>query len=495
MRFLPNKKIVLILVIIAAAALLALSFDSAVRPLFSRSIMRLLGLVLFASVAASVVLLQSCSRPLERIERLNRISFIVVVGFVLSVCFHYSRFYFLGQGYPFSTFLFRPDDRFMDYFNGLTYIIHGYGAGMTGTSGIAYLVWRFLYFVSFNNAAVSFVVYAIAMTLYVVWYNFKGASLLQMFPSKMVQNVFVLSFLSYPVLFTLDRGNFEGLVFILLSLFIYFFSSNRAGISTVFLAAASALKIYPVIFIILFIADRKYKETLLFVVVLLFFWAWTYNNVQGFGLRPSFFLSLIGGSGNTQNTYNALYVIGDEGAGFCSSAYGALKGMLYFWYSHLLVSHVILLARVYYWASLFFLGVVALYVIMIEKEFWRRVAIVVLSMILFPFVTGDYRLLHLYIPMWLFLNLKTQDRNDLLYSILFALLLIPKAYYFIKGEISVSVVLNPLIISVLMALLITEGLRSTSVQDIRKTFNQHLTAILSLFALRKNKLTVQGGIR
>ncbi len=429
---------------------------------------------------------------LERKDKISIVSFIVFTGFILSALFHYFMGTYMHLGYPFNTFLFQPGDRFMDYFNSLTYVTAGHGEGMVGTSGLAYFVWRFLYLISFKNAYVSFLVYTVTIALYVLFYNLKNllsGSFPKMSPVSLILGLFVLSFLSYPVLFTLDRGNVEGFAFILLSLFVYFFRSNKTWISAIFLAAATALKIYPVIFFLLYLSEKRYKDIAIFGGTLLVLSGLTYNSLQGITFRFSSFTSIIKSSGDPRNTYNALYVIGDGGAAFCSSAFGALKAAIYAWAPQVSAPRLLLLYRTYYWVSLLLFALVALYIVLVEKELWKKVAILTLSMIFFPFVTADYRLLNLYIPMWLFLNSKERSGADLLYSILFALLLIPKAYYPIKGDISISVILNPLIISVFLLSMIASGLRNVFVADIKQNVREHLTAACYIFWFRKVRST------
>ncbi len=66
-------------------------------------------------------------------------------------------------------------------------------------------------------------------------------------------------------------------------------------------------------------------------------------------------------------------------------------------------------------------------------------------MLLLPQVTFDYKMIHLYIALMLFLNSQKQSPYDILYAILFGLLLIPKDYLYIQPDISIAVFLNPLL--------------------------------------------------
>ena len=73
--------------------------------------------------------------------------------------------------------------------------------------------------------------------------------------------------LSYPVLFTLDRGNLEMVIFLLVGGMFYFVyrreSQWGAGLC---LAAAIAMKVYPATLMVLLIAERRFKAAIVAAV-------------------------------------------------------------------------------------------------------------------------------------------------------------------------------------------------------------------------------------
>ena len=79
--------------------------------------------------------------------------------------------------------------------------------------------------------------------------------------------------------------------------------------------------------------------------------------------------------------------------------------------------------------------------------------------------SADYRLINIFIPLYLFIHSKEHTKLDLFYAIMFALLLIPKDYYFLPGvisdsgagETSISVVFNVVIMLVMMLVIIESG--------------------------------------
>ena len=90
-------------------------------------------------------------------------------------------------------------------------------------------------------------------------------------------------------------------------------------------------------------------------------------------------------------------------------------------------------------------GFVAIYIIYKEDVFWKRVALLTISTILLPQVSFDYKLIHLFIPLMLFINYSKSSKFDIPYAVMFGLLLIPKDYYIITQDVSIAVLLNPLI--------------------------------------------------
>jgi len=48
------------------------------------------------------------------------------------------------------------------------------------------------------------------------------------------------------------------------------------------------------------------------------------------------------------------------------------------------------------------LATVVAYPVFVEKQFWKKTALAICALNLFPLVSGDYKLLHIFIPMFLF---------------------------------------------------------------------------------------------
>jgi glucan phosphoethanolaminetransferase (alkaline phosphatase superfamily) len=111
--------------------------------------------------------------------------------------------------------------------------------------------------------------------------------------------------------------------------------------------------------------------------------------------------------------------------------------------------------------STFIFSMVSLFIIFVERVFWKRITILVICMCLLPYTSTDYKLLHFFIPLFLFVNhSKTSEEEsepfDIYYILLFSMLLIPKSYYYFHDSplYTLNNVLNPIIMIALLSLIV-----------------------------------------
>ena len=91
-------------------------------------------------------------------------------------------------------------------------------------------------------------------------------------------------------------------------------------------------------------------------------------------------------------------------------------------------------------------------IVLRKYPLWRSLLLLTCLMILLPPSSGDYRLLMLYPPLMLYVNNQETVKADGWITVIFGLLLIPKAYLVLQSDINIGVLLNPLI---LMALFVS----------------------------------------
>lgn len=106
---------------------------------------------------------------------------------------------------------------------------------------------------------------------------------------------------------------------------------------------------------------------------------------------------------------------------------------------------------------------ISLYVIFINKEFWKAVLLLTLAEVGFPFVSSDYTLIHLALPILLLFNAHPQSGPQKTVCVLLALLMMPinwwaHTYYMSHYAMILNAgsILRPLVIILLLAVLMKD---------------------------------------
>jgi hypothetical protein len=482
---------------------------------------------------------------IQKDDRLEIISLIILVGFVISIFYHYVNGSYLGLSYPYDTFLFDPLDKFNDFFNMINICknLNPYFEPYWFKSNYFPFANLIFYFFSFFKSSISLNLYSAIFVSALVFFNvimltgkkinyfrysiFNGVIFLYVvaFPAMnhsfrvfwlivtltflffylkrfnlkaidvdFLKNIFVISFLTYPFLFTVDRGNIEMFLFIFLGLFIYLHQRQQFLVGGLFLGLAIALKLYPAVFIVLLISEKKFKTCLWSLTValvvtlaglLLFkggFWANFNFMISGFDTSPwAGFFEL-----------NGKFQRG-------TSLYSLLKMVLV-----LLITQANLVQLGSVDMDLFLKGYtiltfvlfafISFFILFFETELWKKLALLVFSMLLLPHFSADYRLIHLFFPIAFFIKSKEESTSQIFYAISFALLMIPKNYYYFEGfmsegksDISIGMVINILVILLMTVSILREGFARTSKEDVKKRFVEYGQILLKIFGYRAKK--------
>lgn len=421
---------------------------------------------------------------MDKESKINVISLIIIVGFVLSVFYHYILGTYLNLNYPFNTFLFIPGDKFMDFFNvyNLSKDLNPYCQTFMYVNyfPFAYFV---IYLFTLISAKISFLFMIIAFILFFVYFNYKNLKF--QCPSfnkiTLIKYVFIFSFMTYPFLLAIDRANFELVLFIFLALFTYFYVKKDFSKSIIFLSFAIAMKLYPITLLVLFFSDKKYKEIFYTLLLTLFI-----SLISLVILKGSAFSNIICLL-KWMTTVVMDYAIGNWGLGYSSSLYGILKLLIFKMHSVITINtisgilpvivfklensldvNVLIKAyKIYSIVVIALFSLIAAYVAFVEKQLWKKIALLLLSAILFTPISGDYKLLHLFIPLWLFWDSKDLSKFDMFYAVSFGLLLIPKdyLYIYILGELyNINILLNPIIMTLMVFVIIWQGITNRNKQ-------------------------------
>lgn len=401
-----------------------------------------------------------CYRTASKHDNKSKLlAFMVMVGFVLAVIKHYILGAYFHLSYPYNTFLFNPDDRFNDFFNMFR----------ACKDNNPYLTSYWLKSVYFPAANTFFYVFGlirnewIALGIYTcvfiaVYFGCVKKNLFNNNSIDSIRDLMIIACLTYPVLFSLDRANLDMYLFLLLFGFVVLFQKGRFVLSSLLLSMAIAMKLYPMVFIFLFIKEKKYKEigyTIAATLCISMVSLWSYQG--GFSENLQGMLSAFQG-------FNQDY---SRAAGLQHnvSYYGVLKlvTMGYYYAVHGIrdIAAVSTLANgilkiPYMLLVVLLFAFVVLHVLKYEQTFWKNVYLLSAAMILLPHVSFDYKLIHILIPIVLFLKDESWTLFYKGYIVLFGIMLIPNNYMYIKGDISIAVIVYPMIMTTLAVMAMLE---------------------------------------
>ena len=173
-----------------------------------------------------------------------------------------------GLGTPYATPLSPPWDRFGDFTLYEAKFTHFHTAAFFST-GFPFtypapvsLVYYTIYHLSGAHPARDFVafcafVFVVPAVLFGVALRRRGIA-----TATAVGFVLLLLLTSWPALLVIDRGNMEVAVFLVVVAGMSAFASGRNHWAAVFFGVAASLKLFPFVFLALFISRRQYKPLL-----------------------------------------------------------------------------------------------------------------------------------------------------------------------------------------------------------------------------------------
>jgi hypothetical protein len=302
--------------------------------------------------------------------------------------------------------------------------------------------------------------YGLAFALYVAL--FVGATVWLMWrfvpeaplPTRLLQ-VAALVGMSAPVLLVLDRGNIEGLLFLFVFAAVLAFRAGRHTTAGLLLAVPIAMKGAPAVLWLLFVRARRWRAL-----------AWSAGAVV---VGTAFSLLIFAGSfgHDVHLLRQALEAAGSLTDARTSGTHGvqhavslnALLSVL----AHLSGGLGLLLDNSAVLAGLG-LAAGAVLALTLPIVLWQQVALLLAVMLLTPALSFEYRMVHLLVPLALFLQDRTARPRalDAAYVALFGLLLMPKGPPILFEDVTTGPLLNPLLLLALIGVITADGLsRST----------------------------------
>ena len=309
------------------------------------------------------------------------------------------------------------------------------------------LSYIFVYPFGFYSRSISALIYSFIFigSLFRLNYYFIGKYQNNNF--EKIQTSLIFTLLTYPTLFTLERGNIEGIITIFCALSIIFYIDKKYILSAVILGLAAAMKGYAGIFIFLFILDKRWKESFITCAttglstlfsLLLFrdeLSVQIPNMIKNFGA----FTNWISSQSHISPYSSDLFDFFDF---YFKSPENHNSFMLYYTIG----------------AALFLASVIAILFLCKEKVLWKKIAAITCCSLLLPQSSFDYHMMRIYLPLWLFINYNSKNiqskKMDYFYTIIFATLLIPKHYFYIFGHPSSHILSSTALLMMLGGIMI-----------------------------------------
>jgi hypothetical protein len=177
----------------------------------------------------------------------------------------------LHEPYPRNTLFFKPEVRFSDFLDLSERVPH---MGEPHVLSRTDIKTTFLYPNPYPYPAASFYVFIFFVRLFpnplaayltfVLLAFFTATGFLSLHvhrltPRKLPQvAVWATLLLNFPLMFLLDRGNIEAVIWVFILLGIVAYTRNRFQISAIVWAVAASMKIFPGLLFVLFLVKRKY---------------------------------------------------------------------------------------------------------------------------------------------------------------------------------------------------------------------------------------------
>lgn len=383
---------------------------------------------------------------MEKSKVIFNFSLLLIIGTTSALGYHFLLGSVFQLDYPYDSFLFWSEADYSDFFD--VYERSKISNPYTHPQAIYFpLNYVFAKFFTLFKKSLALRLFQLS---FLVPFYYMIKDIVKNQPTKYCRWVCLYGLVlgSYPFLFSFFRANFEFIVFFFTFLFLISYKKKRYILSAVFLSFAIGMKLYPAIFGVLFLVDKKYKEifytigiTIISNIIALY---WLGGSVIG---TLSMFIS------NLQN-FNMKYIITKGGVAFSHSAFNFINIFSSRETTQMLMKPYMLMA-------LAFFGFI-IYKLRENNELWQKVLVLSASMCLLPYLSNDYKLIYFYLPLYFLAEESKISVNDVITIFIMSLLFIPKRFMFFTGEysgfygVSYSALITPVILSTLILVVINK---------------------------------------
>jgi len=359
------------------------------------------------------------------------------------------------------------DDYFMDFFNTLNYTANRnpYQDGYGGLVNRNYLPLAYLILYPFSRlgdfinelpkdirpeqaamiGCFLFLMISLGMFFYLMYEGKKGKRL-----EKLLTTLACAC--SGLIIYNIDRANTIILAVAFLWLFLLFYRDENPvyrHLAFIGLAVSTALKVYPVIFGVLLLYEKRWKDAAwtIFYGLLAVFLPFLFFK-EGFSAIPNLIYNV---------TLNSKKYYGGSFSIVSNHIFDTTKVMpIGFAIAKVLMALVIVLA----WK---------------QKNFWKQILLLTCALLLTPTHSGYYCGLYLFIPLIFFFNEEEHDNLDWLYLILFILsisplqfqITLPKTGIF-RREFNNFMLQNMAVIAMYFILIVETGISVIQEWNVRK---------------------------
>lgn len=395
---------------------------------------------------------------------------IIGCGMFLFLLYSFILNNYFDWGYPYSTFLCSKIDSFMDFYNVNWFVddFHPYSDEKNVSYPPFALIIAYPFSLFFNYSkhgpllgreSILGVISYLLLFFSFSWFLLKCIYQTVKSGDRFNNIIYtIILFLTYPVFYMFDRGNYIMITFVFVYFFVYYYNINQKK-SLCFLSAAIAMKIYPIMFLLILFTEKKYKNIwkiflvtgILSIIPILLFRGDFFSNLTNFVNNLLFF-----SKGHVNEIQNLSW---------SSSLSGIIKIPIMLFNRGIVPFDI----KIPYLVLAFVLIGIVFYLLKKEVTLDRKIIYLLSLQILIMPVSYDYALIYLYIPLLLLLKKeRALERKDVFSIIIIALLFIPKAYGILFHDwiwtVSVGSFINP----VLLLLLIIYPFYKEVVSNIRK---------------------------
>ena len=371
-----------------------------------------------------------------------------------SVVFHYVNRYYYGRRYPWSTFLVVPRAHFSDYY--LSYVAATrFGPGRSTNmvySPVMHLLMAALTLLRPWQGFALVIVTFLAVLVLVCWrWLVAGEAPL----AVRAQQVAILVLLSYPVLFVIDRGNLEMVMFVALALFFYLYYGRHSRWAWIPLAFAIGGKYYWITLLALPLCDGQARQAVYALVGAVML---TLASALALAVRVHASVwwvlhAMTQTLGARSAVYQSMSIVQHAHTLWASlQLANGLLGYPLFDVSHLDLGYVLVAAMLFV--------LIGYEVVVHDMEPWQRVLALVAATLVLPIESYDYTLLHLYFPLALLVCCASLKPWTRVAALLIGVCLVPWDYHYftiwyvqLDAGISTFIYSGALVALILVALL------------------------------------------